>query len=140
MGGAGSLTVAALHPELIDGVVAMNGTANLRKYENFQEAIRASYDGDKQTVPTEYKRRNAELAPERLPMPMISPHFVAPQPTRVPAVCNSVRSRSGPGRKTLPCSRMHSYPGPKRITLRIFSAKSRRTSDDKEFASNNTDG
>ena len=29
MGGTGSLTFAALHPELVDGVVAMNGTANL---------------------------------------------------------------------------------------------------------------
>ncbi len=70
MGGAGSLTFAALHPELVDGVVAMNGTANLWEYENFRDAIRASYGGDKQTVPAEYKRRSAELAPERLTMPI----------------------------------------------------------------------
>jgi len=70
MGGTASLTFAALHPELVDGVVAMNGTANLWEYENFQDAIRASYGGDKQTVPDEYKRRSAELWPERLTMPI----------------------------------------------------------------------
>jgi pimeloyl-ACP methyl ester carboxylesterase len=70
MGGTGSLTFAALHPKLVDGVVAMNGTANLWEYENFQDAIRASFGGDKQTIPAEYKRRSAEFAAERLTMPL----------------------------------------------------------------------
>jgi pimeloyl-ACP methyl ester carboxylesterase len=70
MGGTGALTFAALHPELIDGVVAMNGTANLVQYENFQDAIQASYGGTKQQVFQEYKKRSAEYWPERLTMPM----------------------------------------------------------------------
>jgi dipeptidyl aminopeptidase/acylaminoacyl peptidase len=70
MGGTSSLAFAALHPELVDGVVAMNGTANLIEYENFQEAIRKSYGGTKQEVPEEYRRRSAEFWPERLTMPI----------------------------------------------------------------------
>jgi len=70
MGGTGALTFAVLHPELIDGVVAMNGTANLVAYENFQEAIQASFGGTKQQVFQEYKKRSAEYWPERLTMPV----------------------------------------------------------------------
>ncbi len=70
MGGTASLTFAALHPELVDGVMSMNGTANLVEYENFQDAIRASFGGTKQEVPDEYKRRSAELWPDRLTMPI----------------------------------------------------------------------
>ncbi len=70
MGGTASLTFAALHPELVDGVVAMNGTANLLEYENFQGAIQASFGGTKQEIPDEYKRRSAELWPDRLTMPI----------------------------------------------------------------------
>jgi hypothetical protein len=50
--------------------VAMNGTANLWEYENFQDAIRDSFGGDKQTVPDEYKRRSAEYAVDQLTMPI----------------------------------------------------------------------
>lgn len=70
MGAAASLTFAALHPEIVDGVVAMNGTANLLEFDNFQEAIRASFGGAKQEVTEEYKRRSAEYWPERLTMPI----------------------------------------------------------------------
>lgn len=70
MGGTASLTFAALHPELIDGVVSLNGTANLLEYENFQDAIRASFGGTKREIPDEYKRRSAEYWPERLTMPI----------------------------------------------------------------------
>jgi len=70
MGGTASLTFAALHPELIDGVASMNGTANLLEYENFQDAIRASFGGTKAEIPLEYKRRSAEYWPERLTMPV----------------------------------------------------------------------
>ena len=70
MGGTGSLTFAALHPELVDGVVALNGTANLLEYKNFTDAITASFGGPKTKIPLEYKRRSAEYWPERLTMPV----------------------------------------------------------------------
>jgi len=70
MGGASALSFAALHPELVHGVVAMNGTANHLEYENFQDAIRESFGGSKQAIPQEYKKRSAEYWPERLTMPL----------------------------------------------------------------------
>lgn len=70
MGGSSALTFAALHPELIDGVASMNGTANHLEYKNFQDAIIASYGGTKQEIPQEYKKRSAEYWPERLAMPV----------------------------------------------------------------------
>jgi pimeloyl-ACP methyl ester carboxylesterase len=70
MGGAGALSFAALHPELVDGVVSLNGTANLLEYENFQPAIQASFGGTKLQIPEEYKKRSAEYWPERLTMPI----------------------------------------------------------------------
>ena len=70
MGGSSALTFTAIHPELIDGVVAMNGTANHLEYGNFQDAITASFGGTKQQIPDEYKRRSAEYWPERFTMPV----------------------------------------------------------------------
>lgn len=70
MGGTSSLAFAALHPDLLQGVAAMNGTANLLEYENFQDAIRESYGGTKLECVDEYKRRSAEYWPERLTMPV----------------------------------------------------------------------
>jgi pimeloyl-ACP methyl ester carboxylesterase len=70
MGGTSSLAFAALHPDLLQGVAAMNGTANLLEYENFQDAISASYGGTKVDRVEEYKRRSAEYWPERLTMPV----------------------------------------------------------------------
>ena len=70
MGGAASLAFAVLHPELIDGVVSMNGTANFLEYENFQSAIRESFGGTKEQLPLEYKKRSAEYWPEKLTMPI----------------------------------------------------------------------
>jgi pimeloyl-ACP methyl ester carboxylesterase len=70
MGGSSALTFTAMHPELIDGVVSMNGTANHFEYENFQDAIRASFGGTKAQIPREYKRRSAEYWPERFVMPV----------------------------------------------------------------------
>ncbi len=64
MGGSSTFTFAALHPELIDGAVSMNGTANHLEYENFQDAISASFGGSKSEVPLEYKKRSAEYYPE----------------------------------------------------------------------------
>ncbi len=70
MGGSSALSFAAMRPELVDGVVSMNGTANHLEYNNFQEAIRASFGGGKAEIPAEYKRRSAEYWPERLTMPI----------------------------------------------------------------------
>ena len=70
MGGSSALTYAVLHPSAIDGVVAMNGTANHLEYENFQDAIQASFGGTKDRIPLEYKNRSAEYWPERLSMPV----------------------------------------------------------------------
>ena len=70
MGGTGALTFAALHPELVDGVCALNGTANLVEYGRFLDAIAASYGGTKEEVPEEYRKRSAELHAEALSMPV----------------------------------------------------------------------
>ncbi len=70
MGGTAALTFAALHPERIDGVAAMNPTANLLEYENFQDAIAESFGGTKAEILAEYKKRSAEYWPERLTMPV----------------------------------------------------------------------
>jgi predicted esterase len=70
MGGTASLTFAALHPKLLDGVASMNGTANLVEYEGFAEAIAASFGGSKTAIPEEYKKRSAEFWPERFTMPV----------------------------------------------------------------------
>jgi pimeloyl-ACP methyl ester carboxylesterase len=70
MGGTAALTFAVLHPELIDGVVSMNGTANLVEYTQFQDAISASYGGSKQDKPEEYRKRSAELNAGKLSMPI----------------------------------------------------------------------
>lgn len=70
MGGTGVLIFSALHPDLVDGVVSHNGTANLIEYENFQESIRKSYGGTKQQVPEEYRKRSPEFFPEKFTMPI----------------------------------------------------------------------
>jgi pimeloyl-ACP methyl ester carboxylesterase len=70
MGGSSSMTFAAIHPELLDGVIAYNGTANHLEYENFQDAISESFGGTKAKIPAEYKKRSAEYWPERLTMPI----------------------------------------------------------------------
>jgi len=70
MGASSALTFAAIHPELIDGVAAMNGTANHLEYDNFQEAIAASFGGTKSEIPAEYKKRSAEFWPGRFTMPV----------------------------------------------------------------------
>lgn len=70
MGGTAALTFAALHPDLVDGVVSMNGTANLVQYDQFQDAIAASFGGSKAEKPDEYRKRSAELHADRLTMPI----------------------------------------------------------------------
>ncbi|KAB2673713.1 MAG: prolyl oligopeptidase family serine peptidase [Verrucomicrobia bacterium] len=70
MGGTAALTFAVLHPELVAGVCSQNGTANLVEYEGFQGAIGESFGGSKSEVPGEYRKRSAELWPERFTMPV----------------------------------------------------------------------
>jgi pimeloyl-ACP methyl ester carboxylesterase len=70
MGGSSSLSFCAMHPELIDAIGSMNGTANHLEYEKFQEFIQASFGGTKQQIPAEYKKRSAEYWPERFTMPL----------------------------------------------------------------------
>lgn len=70
MGGSSSLSFAALHPQLLDGVAAMNGTGNHLEYENFQTAIQQSFGGTKKEIPVQYKKRSAEYWPEKLTMPV----------------------------------------------------------------------
>lgn len=70
MGGTGALTFAALHPRLVDGVVAMNGTADLVSYDRFQDAIAASFGGSKTDAVDEYRRRSAVFFPDRFKMPI----------------------------------------------------------------------
>ena len=70
MGGTGALTFAALHPDLVDGVCSLNGTANLVEYGRFLDAIAASFGGTKEEVPEEYRKRSAEFHAEGLTMPV----------------------------------------------------------------------
>ncbi len=70
MGGTAALTFAARHPRLIDGVVSLNGTANLVDYPRFLAAIARSYGGTKEEVPEEYRRRSAEFFPQHFTMPL----------------------------------------------------------------------
>lgn len=70
MGGSSALSFAALHPELIHGVAALNGTANHLEYSQFQDAISASFGGAKTAIPAEYKKRSAEYWPEKLTFPV----------------------------------------------------------------------
>lgn len=70
MGGTGALTFAALHPDLVNGVCSLNGTANLVEYGRFLEAIAASFGGTKEEAPEEYRKRSAEFHAEALSMPV----------------------------------------------------------------------
>lgn len=70
MGGTAALAFAAMHPGHVDGVISMNGTANMVEYGQFQEAIAASYGGSKTDRPDIYRQRSAELFPERFTMPV----------------------------------------------------------------------
>lgn len=70
MGGTGALTFAALHPDLIDGVVAMNPLADFFGYAHFLNSIENSFGGTKQEIPEEFKKRSAAYWPEKLTMPV----------------------------------------------------------------------
>jgi lysophospholipase L1-like esterase/pimeloyl-ACP methyl ester carboxylesterase len=69
MGGTSAMAFAAMHPECVDGVVSLNGTANLIEYPNFSDAIAESYGGSRIEKPDVYQQRSAEFFAERLTMP-----------------------------------------------------------------------
>ena len=67
MGATGAVVFATLHPSLLDGVVSLNGMADMESYANFAEAIESSYGAlDAGAVLEERRRRSAVLHPERL--------------------------------------------------------------------------
>jgi pimeloyl-ACP methyl ester carboxylesterase len=70
MGGTSALIFAALHPEAVSGVCALNGTANMLEYARFQDAIAVSYGASKEATPAEYRKRSPELWPRRFLMPV----------------------------------------------------------------------
>jgi dipeptidyl aminopeptidase/acylaminoacyl peptidase len=70
MGGTGALTFTAQNPDIVDGVVSLNGTANLVDYKRFSEAIATSFGGSRIDVPDEYRSRSAEFFPDRFTMPV----------------------------------------------------------------------
>ena len=92
MGGTSVLIFAALHPDLTDGVLSENGTANMLEYDQFQDAIAASYGGSKSEQPDEYRRRSPELIPDKLTMPLA--FTVGGRDTIVPPVSVRRLSRS----------------------------------------------
>jgi len=70
MGGTSVLIFSTLHPELVTGISSQNGTANMLDYQNFPDVITASYGGNKQQQPEEYRKRSPELVPEKFTMPV----------------------------------------------------------------------
>ena len=70
MGGTGTLTFAARHPELLSGIVAFNPLADHLSYTNFQAAIAASFGGSKKSIPAEYRARSALYFPDSFTMPV----------------------------------------------------------------------
>ena len=70
MGGTSSLAFAAINPECIDGVVSMNGTANMLEYNGFEREIAEAYGGSKLECPEVYRQRSAELFSDRLKLPI----------------------------------------------------------------------
>jgi pimeloyl-ACP methyl ester carboxylesterase len=70
MGGSSALAFATLHPERVDGVVSLNGTANMLEYAGFEDAIKQAYGGSKMEVPEVYRARSAELNTGRLKFPV----------------------------------------------------------------------
>lgn len=74
MGGTGSLTFTALHPNLVDGVCSVNGLANFVGFESSNSdllpAIAASFGGTYEKISAEYAKRSAINSPGSFTMPM----------------------------------------------------------------------
>lgn len=69
MGGTAAVAFTAMHPELIDGVVSLNGTANMLEYDQFSAAIAASFGGTKTEKRDVYRGRSGEFFPDHFRMP-----------------------------------------------------------------------
>ncbi|MBL8818802.1 MAG: alpha/beta hydrolase [Planctomyces sp.] len=82
MGGTSALIFAGLHPDQIQGVVSLNGTANMVEYTGFADAVAESYGGSRSEVPERYRERSPELSFEQLTMPVAM--TVGGQDTLVP--------------------------------------------------------
>lgn len=70
MGGTAALTFTVLHPELVDGVVSQCGFANLSGPSPHLAAMSKSFDGTPEQKPEEFRKRSAELWPDKLTMPI----------------------------------------------------------------------
>lgn len=68
LGACNSLSFAALHPEMVNGVSAQNAHANY--FEDHDDTVRQSLGGLPKDIPLEYKKRSAEYWPERFTMPV----------------------------------------------------------------------
>lgn len=69
MGACSTIAFALLHPDLVDGFVAMNGMCDFVAYGNFQDAIAESFGGDKKTAMAEYVKRSAIYSPDAIRVP-----------------------------------------------------------------------
>lgn len=70
MGGSSALAFAAMHPDRVQGVVSMNGTANMLEYAGFTEAIEQAYGASKRDKPEVYRERSAELHAQQFKFPV----------------------------------------------------------------------
>lgn len=74
MGGTGTLTFTALHPDLVDGMCSVNGLATFIGYKSsysfLQDQIVQSFGGTEAQVPAEYTKRSAITSPQSFTMPM----------------------------------------------------------------------
>lgn len=97
MGGTGALTFTARNADLVDGVVSLNGTADLMNYERFSDAIARSFGGSREVVPDEYHDRSAEFFPSRFTMPIATATGGADEvvpPDSVLRLLDSVRKKN----------------------------------------------
>jgi len=70
MGGSSVLTFAALHPNMVGGVVSENGVADHMAFPNLQDRISAAFGGSKEQVLQEYEKRSACRHTESFTMPV----------------------------------------------------------------------
>ncbi|MBN1911322.1 MAG: alpha/beta fold hydrolase [Pirellulales bacterium] len=74
MGGAGTLSLTALHPDLVDGACSLNGLANFvgyqSSYPSILPAIEAAFGGTYAAVPEVWESRSASNAPGSFTMPL----------------------------------------------------------------------
>ncbi len=87
MGGASSLAFTAIHPNLVDGVCSINGLANFVGYQNFQDAIAASFGGTYEQAPQEYLKRSAINSPQSFQCRLRRVEPIRSLPRRASSAC-----------------------------------------------------